>query len=163
MEKTIDELLFEKLRQTRRIGRGKGRGHRGCRRPMMPRGPHPEMMMHGMHKRGMLERERVLEVILNGNEAGMRQKEILEEVRINPSSLSELIDKLEADRYVERTVDPEDRRATRIVLTEKGKARAYEVMDAHREACAGMFENLSEEEKNQLIVLLDKILIKNEQ
>lgn len=162
MEKTIDELLFEKLRQTRRIGRGKGRGHRGCHRPMMPRGPHPEMM-HGMHKRGMLERERVLEIILNGNETGMRQKEILEEVRINPSSLSELIDKLEADRYVERTVDPEDRRATRIVLTEKGRARAYEVMDAHREACAGMFENLSDEEKNQLIVLLDKILIKNEQ
>ena len=43
-----------------------------------------------------------------------------------------------------------------------GKARAYEVMDDHREACAEMFVNLSEEEKKQLLVLLDKILVKEQ-
>lgn len=158
MEKTIEELLFDKLRQTRRMNRGMmpkmhGRPHHeGCRRGM-PGG-------HGPHGR-MLPRERVLEVILSGPENGLRQKEILEEVKVNPSSLSELINKLEADHYVERKVDPEDKRATLITLTEKGKARAYEVMDAHREACAKMFVNLTDEEKNQLLVLLDKILIKD--
>lgn len=165
MEKTIDEVLFDRLRQTRRMNRdmmpkGGRRPHmlhmEGPRPPHMGgRPPHP-----GMHGERMLPRERILQVILEGGEDGMRQKDILEEVHVNPSSLSELINKLESDRYIERKADPEDRRATRIFLSEMGKARAYEVTDAHREACAKMFANLSEEEKNQLLVLLDKILIK---
>ncbi len=168
MEKTIEELLFDRLRQTRRMNRKMMPGDEG--RPHMPpmEGPHPPHMdgprpphMHhpGMHRERMLPRERILQVILEGGEDGMRQKDILEEVHVNPSSLSELINKLESDRYIERKADPEDKRATRIFLSEKGKARAYEVIDAHREACAKMFASLSEEEKNQLLVLLDKILI----
>lgn len=168
MEKTIEELLFDKLRQTRKLSRGmmpkRGRmPHAHCPRPgfggEMPRGPHGHP---GMRKGRMLPRERVLQVILEGGEDGMRQKDILEEVRVNPSSLSEMINKLEADRYVERRLDPDDKRATRIYLSDMGKARAYEVMDDHREACAEMFANLSDEEKKQLLVLLDKILVKEQ-
>lgn len=170
MEKTIDEVLFDRLRQTRRMNRDMmpkgGRRPPHMEGPHMPpeegsRPPHMEGRPHpGMHGERMLPRERILQVILEGGEDGMRQKDILEEVHVNPSSLSELINKLESDRYIERKADPEDKRATRIFLSEKGKARAYEVIDAHREACAKMFANLNEEEKNQLLVLLDKILIK---
>ena len=103
MEKTIEELLFDKLRQTRKLSRGmmpkrRRMPHAHCPRPgfggEMPRGPHGHP---GMRKGRMLPRERVLQVILEGGEDGMRQKDILEEVRVNPSSLSELINKLEAD------------------------------------------------------------------
>ena len=164
MERTIDEVLYDKLRQTRCAGREMKRpAMEGGMPPHPGHGPHPGPGPQGphMHHRGrMFPRERVLEVILNSEE-GMHQKDILEEIHINPSSLSELIDKLEADHYVERRVDPADKRATLISLTEKGKARAYEVTDAHREACAKMFANLSDEEKSQLLVLLDKILIKD--
>lgn len=169
MEKTIEELLFDKLRQTRRMNRnmmpkGGREPHMGGPHSMPMGGPCPPHMgggmpHPGMHRGRMLPRERILQVILEGGEDGMRQKDILEEVHVNPSSLSELINKLEADRYIERRLDPEDKRATRIFLSDKGRARAYEVIDAHRESCAKMFANLSEEEKNQLLVLLDKILV----
>ncbi|MBQ1447444.1 MAG: winged helix DNA-binding protein, partial [Solobacterium sp.] len=98
-----------------------------------------------------------LAMILAKGDEGVHQKELAEEMRINPSSISELIDKLEADRYIERTVDPADKRATIITLTEKGKARAYEVMDERQATAAEVFRNLSEEEKQTLLVLLDKI------
>ena len=41
------------------------------------------------------------------------------------SNVTALIDRLEADGYVERTVDPNDRRNVRAALTEAGRA-AYE-------------------------------------
>jgi DNA-binding MarR family transcriptional regulator len=41
------------------------------------------------------------------------------------SNVTALIDRLEADGYVERTVDPNDRRNVRAALTEMGRA-AYE-------------------------------------
>ncbi|MBR4444940.1 MAG: MarR family transcriptional regulator [Solobacterium sp.] len=115
-------------------------------------GPH-----HGPgHRGGILPRERILLILKNAPEEGLRQKDIASRMRINPSSLSEAIDKLEADRYVARDVDPEDRRSTRICLTEKGSARACEVEDMHKERLSALFANLSEEEQDQLLYLLDK-------
>ena len=161
MEKTLDELLLEKLHLAARHTR------RGRRRPPMPM--HGMMHeMHGpkghgteMHKHmpRRLPRERILAMILDKGDDGVHQKELAEEMHINPSSISELIDKLEADRYIERTVDPADKRATIITLTEKGKARAYEVNDERQAAAADAFKNLSEEEKQTLLVLLDKITV----
>ena len=157
MEKTLNELLLEKLHFAARHTR---RGHR--RPPMMgmhgmmhgPRGHEAEMHKHQPRR---LPRERILAMILAKGDEGVHQKELAEEMRINPSSISELIDKLEADRYIERTVDPADKRATIITLTEKGKARAYEVMDERQATAAEVFRNRSEEEKQTLLVLLDKI------
>ena len=106
----------------------------------------------------MFARERVLGVLID-HEAGLRQKHIAEEIGVNPSSMSEFIDRLENDGYVERTVDPSDRRATLIVLTEKGKARAYELEDSRHERLSAMFGCLTEVEKKELIRLLDKVRV----
>lgn len=170
MEKTLDELLFDKLIQTvrphhrgfhmfRKMHRaegfrpeGPGRHCRGSVEGMQGR-PEGMKARHPHH----FQRERILGIILENSENGMSQKEILEQIHVNPSSLSELIDKLEADRYVERIVNPEDKRSTLIVLTEKGKARAYEVKDEHRQRCVKIFAALDEEEKKQLLQLLSKL------
>ena len=96
-------------------------------------------------------------------EEGARQKELAEAMRINPSSMSELIEKLRADGYVERTVDPEDRRATRITLTELGKARAYETSDERAEKIRPVFAGLTEEEKQELLRLLRKLTASSEE
>ena len=50
------------------------------------------------------------------------------------------------------------RRSTLIVLTEKGKARAYEVLDERQKAASDFCARLTEEEKDTLILLLDKLL-----
>ncbi len=76
---------------------------------------------------------------------------------MNPSSMSEMISKLEHDGYVKRTVDPSDKRATLITLTELGEARAAELSDERNERFSRLFANLTEEEKEQLVTLLEKL------
>jgi DNA-binding MarR family transcriptional regulator len=107
------------------------------------------------HDRGF-GRERVLNVI-GSYENGVRQKVLTEELRINPSSVSEMISKLENDGYVKRTVDPTDKRATLISLTELGEARAAELQDEKNEKLNKAFGNLTDDEKEQLIALLEKL------
>lgn len=173
-DREMNIQLYENLRRVSRkmkwMNHGRGMaphghgGHGPCHMGMhRPEGMMPEAKPMGPHPHGprRLPRERIL-AVLNEREEGMRQKELAEILMIHPSSLSEAIDKLEADRYIERNVDPADRRATLITLTEKGKARAYEVEDERSEALGRFFADLSAEEKEQLLALLTKILSKEE-
>ena len=133
-------------------------------------GPMPDRMppMHGpvppfrgMHPGkgpGFFPREGILLAVLEAGEGGARQKDIAEKIGINPSSLSEQIDRLEADRYLERIANPDDRRSTLLVLTEKGKARAWEVADERAKRAKALCGNLTEDEIDQLIALLEKLL-----
>ena len=110
---------------------------------------------HGPHH--AFARDRMLRLI-GEYESGVRQKTLVELQHINPSSVSELITRLEEDGYVRRTVDPEDKRATRISLTELGTARAAELADERRDRFTKAFEKLGEDEKDQLVRLLEKLL-----
>ena len=148
---------------------GPGMGPEGCHRgpegfgprgPMPPHGPegcHHHGPHHGPHGRGPLSRERVLTALLAA-EDGLRQKALAEQLRVNPSSMSEFIDRLESDGYIVRTVDPTDKRATIITLTEKGQARACEVEDERAENITPIFAALTEDEKAQLLALLNKLI-----
>ena len=143
------------------MGRGPGMMHEG--RHEGPHGPgqHPHGFGEGpAHRRPPLTREHLL-VIINEYPEGVRQKTLAERARINPSSASELIDKLEGDGYVTREVDPNDKRATLLFLTEKGTARAAEVEDERSELFKDLFAPLTDKEKQTLSDLLDKILAEN--
>jgi len=111
----------------------------------------------GREGRPPMAREQILRVLLN-HEGGIRQKQLTEALRVNPSTISEFVNKLEDSGYIERSTDPDDKRATRITLTEKGRARAMELQDERDEQFGVLFRNLTEEEKQELIRLLDKIL-----
>ena len=127
--------------------------HHHCEGPGPMHGPGPEHCRRRDHGFG---RERVLEVI-SRYEDGVRQKTLTEELRINPSSVSEMISKLENDGYVKRTVDPADKRATLITLTELGEARTAELQDEKNGKLDKAFRNLTDEEKEQLTTLLEKL------
>ena len=137
----------------------------GCRQggprhmpmPGMPVPPMPGMPMPP--RRPMLSRERLL-VLIGKNEGGVHQKDLLEKVHIGAPAMSELVGKLEDDGYVIRTVDPADRRATLLSLTEKGAARAAEVEDERALRFRSAFAALSDEEKETLSALLDKLLLR---
>lgn len=178
MEKTKEQLIIIKLHKAgkkTRMGMGHHHGmppmgaHHGmgphpCPPPghMPPPGPcgHGHMPPHGMHHHhgGAFPREIILMTVLEAGDNGLRQKDIAAEIGINPSSLSEQIDRLETDRYLERKANPDDKRSTLICLTEKGRARAYEVQDERQKAAAAFCAKLSEEEKDTLMALLDKLL-----
>ncbi len=140
-------------------GFGPGRG------PGFGPGMAPQFGPDGGHHRGhgrfhgpkpAFARERLLRII-SSFEGGAKQKELIEEMKVNPSSMSEMISKLEHDGYVKRTVDPSDKRATLITLTELGEARAAELSDERNERFSRLFANLTEEEKEQLVTLLEKL------
>lgn len=169
MEKTKDQILMEKLRRAgHRTRRSMGMGPRPPRGMGGPHGMGPGMRgpmghrfegpMEGPDKEHAMPREMLLLTVLEAGDGGIRQKDIAEKLGIRPSSLSEQIDRLEADRYLERTANPDDKRSTLIVLTEKGKARAWEVQDDRQKAAADFCSRLTEEEKDTLIALLDKLL-----
>ena len=103
------------------------------------------------------QREFIL-AILHRSEGSMRQKDIAEDIRVSPSTLSEMLNKLETDGYVVRNTDPFDRRATLLSLTEKGEARAQDIEAERVKFFARLFKNLTDDEKLQLITLLDKLV-----
>ena len=184
MAKTIDEQIFEKMMHFGRKVRAErmkefmhgeggrfGSFGRGCGPMRGPaegrpgegfRGPE-EGPGHGrgpfghMGHRPPMAREMILN-ILSEHETGMRQKDLAERMRINPSSMSEMISRLEATGYVTRTVDPDDKRATLINLTELGSARANEMQDERAEHISKYFAKLEPAEKEELFKLLDKMM-----
>ena len=78
-------------------------------------------------------------------------------MRINASTMSEFIGHLESDGYVERNIDPSDKRATLITLTEKGRARACELQDERKNKLDQLFSPLTEDEQKELFRLLNKL------
>ena len=117
----------------------------GCdRRPGSPMG-------HGM------SRERML-VIISEHPEGIRQKELAEAAGINASSTSEVVSRLEDDGYLIRTIDENDKRATVLKLTEMGAVRAEEIRTEREAFLDDFFSKLSEEEKQTLSDLLDKLM-----
>ncbi len=172
MEKTKDMELIEKLhRASRRThpGRhgGPHRGGKGFGPGMMPgMGPCQPGPHHGPNsgpgRPGMFPRERVLTVLLEAGDNGLKQRDIAEQLGIHAPALTEQIDRLEAEHYLERCANPDDKRSTLVKLTEKGRARAYEVSDERQVRAAAFTANLSEAEKDTLIALLDKLLAERE-
>ena len=57
-------------------------------------------------------------------EDGLRLTEMAARAGIAVQSMAELVDDLEANGYLERRPDPDDRRAKRIHLTERGRENA---------------------------------------
>lgn len=118
--------------------------------------PHEPRASRGPHRPPILSRERILTVLLEYEE-GLRQKQLIERLLVNASSMSEFITRLEDNGYIERSVDPKDKRATLITLTEKGRARANELQDERSDTLKKYFAVLTDDEKTQLLCLLNKM------
>jgi DNA-binding MarR family transcriptional regulator len=73
------------------------------------------------------------------------------------SNITQLVDRLEADRLVERLPDPADRRSVRAALTAEGRARHAEgtrlLAEAEREA----FADLGEADRAALLGLAGRL------
>lgn len=136
----LNEKLMEQFRKYQVLM------HQGMRR-FAPRGP-KEDPHHGQGK--------VL-VMLAEND-GVSQKLLTEQSRIRPASLSELIIKLERNGLVERQRNEEDKRNRNVYLTEEGRALAETIKSRKDESADFLFDVLSEEEKETLTVLFDKLI-----
>lgn len=87
----------------------------------------------------------------------MTQSELTERLGIQPGSASEVIAKLEDAGNLVRVPSESDRRTMDIVLTEQGHALAEATEAQLKKRHEEMFSCLSDEEKNSLLKLLEKI------
>ncbi|MFD9900484.1 MarR family winged helix-turn-helix transcriptional regulator [Mesorhizobium sp. UC22_110] len=75
------------------------------------------------------------------------------------STLSRALDALEADGLVRRTADPEDSRATRISITEAGRAAFETLWPTMRHSYEHMFAGIDVAERTAFVATLQKMLL----
>jgi DNA-binding MarR family transcriptional regulator len=97
--------------------------------------------------------ERALRVIARGDEPP-RMTEIADLLGIVPRSLTTVVDALEDAGLVRREIDPSNRRAILLRLTDRGTAVRDELREARRRAAEDLFAPLSAEDRKALAGLL---------
>lgn len=103
-----------------------------------------------------LARERILRLV--GETEPVSQVRLAELLAIRPQSLSEQLAKLEKDGLILRTPSAQDKRVLLVSLTEEGRQRAQEVEAARSGQISSFLAPLSQEEREQLSLLLQKLL-----
>ncbi len=88
---------------------------------------------------------------------GVSQKRLAELIEIDPMSLVRILDRMEADGWVERRSDPQDRRARSLVVTEKARPIIDLIWQVVGETRAEALAGLSEAERAQLLELLERM------
>lgn len=104
---------------------------------------------------GRASQKRILRLI---EESGcITQHALTGRLGVQPGSVSEVIGKLEASGLVVRTPNPADRRTSDIRLTAQGLAQAQLATQQAQERRQEMFACLSQDEKDVLLGLLEKL------
>ena len=137
-----------------------------------PRHMHPEWMQddslggvlsrcghYFAHRVGGGKKSRVHIMTLIDRKPGITQKELAEEMGVQPASISELMMKLEGKGFVQREKDEQDRRNVKVQLTEEGRA----ALKQREEEKVDPFQALTAEEQDALKGLLGKLLADWEQ
>ena len=79
-------------------------------------------------------------------------------MNIRPQSLSEALAKMEERGWIERRPNPQDKRGTLVYLSEQGREQEEQLSARRRAAAEQLLSALTEDEKELLGSLLDKIL-----
>ncbi len=98
---------------------------------------------------------RALRVLMRHD--AMRPSELSEHLRIAPRSTTEVLDDLAAKGLIERRPDPQDRRATLVVPTERGTEVAEDIRAISGNEAERVFDRLSPAERTQLARILRKL------
>jgi len=85
---------------------------------------------------------------------GLAQRELMQEMDVDPSILVTLLNPLEADGLVARKRDPADRRRHLVTLTRAGERALVSASRAQEETEDALFASLDDEQRKQLGALL---------
>jgi len=91
-------------------------------------------------------------------EGGTRLSTIAARANITPQAVGELVDDLERLGYVVRQPDPDDRRAKRIVLTDRGRKSVAAALDTIATLEAELEDLLGSDQLAELHDSLSRIL-----
>ena len=91
-------------------------------------------------------------------DGGRRMTDLAEAVVLSKSGLTSLVDRMEAAGLLERRPDPDDRRATRVVLSDAGRVRFREAAAYHREVVHRIFiEHVTDAEATAMVDALERV------
>jgi DNA-binding MarR family transcriptional regulator len=100
--------------------------------------------------------ERAVRMITRSEEPP-RMTDLADHLGIAPRSVTTVIDALEEAGLVRREVDPKNRRAIRLHLTDRGLAVRDEMLQARHRAADDLFAPLSPEDRKTLGDLLSRL------
>jgi DNA-binding MarR family transcriptional regulator len=107
---------------------------------------------------GALGRSSLLHALYFADGGPLTHSEISNELQIAPASVTYLVDGLEKEGLVLRTIDPSNRRTVHVELTDQGHQVAATLTPAIPEYAAALCKGLSEDEKETLTILLFRVL-----
>jgi DNA-binding MarR family transcriptional regulator len=112
-------------------------------------------ILRALHEHGFVDIDAPqLSVLLWPGPEGMRPSDLAARMRVTKQALNYLLGDLERLGYLERRRDPDDRRARRIILTDRGRALVPVIRDAVSEVEREWAEALGAERFAELRDLL---------
>ena len=99
-------------------------------------------------------------VLLHLQQSGgqLPQRELLDSLKVKPSTVNGILDRMEEKGLVERTVSGTDARQRLVALTSFGLEREEQVKQAFLEAEALIVRGLTKEETDTLRSLLERVI-----
>jgi DNA-binding MarR family transcriptional regulator len=92
-----------------------------------------------------------------GFEQGITQQELAERLLVTKGNICGMIDRMEANGWVERRPDPEDRRVNRLFLTRQGQTRLAQAMPSQQALAKQILGALTPAELQTLHQFLDRL------
>ena len=93
----------------------------------------------------------------NGSPDGLRVSELASLFNVTAPGVTQAVTALERQGYVARKMDPEDRRAVRVSLTESGRREAQAMRAAVDTVFTGLVKHLGREKSRRLLALLTEV------
>jgi DNA-binding MarR family transcriptional regulator len=93
----------------------------------------------------------------NTSPKGLRVSELASAFNVTASGVTQLVTGLEERGYIRRRMDPDDRRAVRVSLTETGRRLAESMRVSVDTVFSGLVEHLGREKSRRLLALLTEV------
>ena len=87
---------------------------------------------------------------------GISQRQLADLADIDAMSIVRILDRMEADGWVERRADPQDRRARRLAITAKVRPILDQILEMGTATRTEVLAGLNLEQRDQLVALLEK-------
>lgn len=113
-------------------------------------GPRFEALQGGVHGQNR-------SLALLARNEGMKQADLARNAHVRPSSVSEVLERLEKSGLIERRRDQKDRRVLRVYLTDKGRAQNESNSARWYRFVGHLMEPLNEAEKESYLQILQKL------
>ena len=109
-----------------------------------------------VHEEGHYREQPRLLMLIAEND-GVIQRDLAEEMDVRPSSMTEMLSKMEQLGLVERRQDEKDQRVMHIFLTEQGKNAVKKSQNAAERMANTLFAGLTDEEVKTMVELTEKL------